>query len=158
MTLMVNLTSSKKPFLRLAHTRSNTGAREWAKKGREKNMASSKKTKKRTFACGHKGYGILCHRCAQANDLETKANELAQAIKAQAKTLPAFVVVQKAAKATETAPELESGILIKGGGQRIFIGTNNKDQETALTQAVATMREHATRLEARPENKVRVFS
>jgi hypothetical protein len=68
------------------------------------------------------------------------------------------VVVQKAAKATETTPELEPGILIKGGGQRIFIGTNNKSQETALTQAVATLREHATRLGALPENKVLVFS
>lgn len=32
-------------------------------------------TKKR-FSCGHKGYGEHCHRCAQAEALEQKANAL----------------------------------------------------------------------------------
>ncbi len=32
-------------------------------------------TKKR-FSCGHKGYGEYCHRCAQAEALEQKANSL----------------------------------------------------------------------------------
>lgn len=123
-------------------------------------MATRRKTKGRRqpWACGHRGFGVECHRCGQANELETRANELAQAIKTKAKTLPGFVTVQKAAKATDTTPELESGILVKGGGQRVFVVTNNKNQEAALAQAVEVMREHATRLKARPEDTARVIS
>lgn len=118
-------------------------------------MATRRKTKGRRqpWACGHKGFGLECHRCAQANELETRANELAQALKTKAKTFPGFVT-----KTADANQELESGILVKGGGQRVFVATNNKDQNFALSKAVELMREHATRLKAKSENKVRVVS
>lgn len=95
-------------------------------------------------ACGHKGFGAVCHRCGQAQDLENKANELASAIKAKA--LPSFVWVK------EASPNQEPGILIKAGAQRVFVGTASRSQEAALTQAVTIMRGHAARLLARPKD------
>ncbi|MGD1901071.1 MAG: hypothetical protein ACFB9N_02395 [Geitlerinemataceae cyanobacterium] len=37
--------------------------------------------RKKTFPCGHKGYGQICHRCAE----EAKLKERAQEVKAQKK-------------------------------------------------------------------------
>lgn len=94
------------------------------------------KGRMRPWVCGHKGFGASCHRCAQANELEMKANALAQFLKNKDKTLPDFVVVS------------EDGMVIRAGGVRIATGTKG-NQETALTNAVSTMREHATRLSKR---------
>lgn len=33
---------------------------------------------KKTFKCGHKGYGVTCHRCDEAQRLEDIANGKAQ--------------------------------------------------------------------------------
>lgn len=103
-------------------------------------MAKRRLTKgrMRPWACGHRGFGGFCHRCAQANELETRANALAQAVKNKSKTLPEFV---------EVLPE---GLVIRAGGQRITTGTN-ANQETALSQIVTVMREHSTRLLKRTE-------
>ncbi|MGC9502119.1 DUF7682 family zinc-binding protein [Baaleninema sp.] len=32
--------------------------------------------RKKTFPCGHKGYGQVCHRCAQAKVLETQKEQV----------------------------------------------------------------------------------
>lgn len=104
------------------------------------------KGRRQKRSCGHRGYGLCCHRCEQANELVTRANELHAALEAKTKKFPDFVEIQKAEKATETTPETQPGVLVRGGGQRVFIVTNNRPQEAALSQAVTVMREHAERL------------
>ena len=93
----------------------------------------------RPWACGHRGFGAFCHRCAQANELETRANALVQAIKTRAKELPEFV---------QTIPE---GFVIRAGGERIVATIGNTTQDTAISKAIGTMREHATRLSKRED-------
>lgn len=90
--------------------------------------------RRRAWACGHRGFGASCNRCSQANDLETKANDLAQHIKTKAKLLPSFVESR------------DDGLVIRAGGQHVFCSTNNSTPEAALTYGVGVMREHATRL------------
>jgi hypothetical protein len=86
------------------------------------------------WACGHKGFGSKCARCDQANDLETKANSLAQAVKTKAKELPAFVELS------------EKEVVVRAGAQRVSAGLHNNSLESALGICVAAMREHSTRL------------
>lgn len=90
--------------------------------------------RRRPWACGHRGFGATCNRCAQANELETRANALAQFIKTKAKDLPSFVEVQN------------DRFVVRAGGVHISCVTHNNTQEAALTQGVAQMREHASRL------------
>lgn len=90
--------------------------------------------RRRPWACGHRGYGAECNRCVQANELETRANALAQMLKTKTKELPGFV---------ESLPD---GFVIRAGGQRMVAGTNNANHEASFTRAVTVMREHASRL------------
>lgn len=114
-------------------------------------MAVARKTKGRRIAwsCFHKGFGKFCHRCAQAEQLTTQADALAQ----KPNPLPDFVKVQKAEKATETSPALQAGVLVKSGGHRVFASTYNRSLESALSQVVSVMREYAQKLKARPKDK-----
>jgi hypothetical protein len=107
-------------------------------------MAGSRKTRGRLspFACGHRGFGVECHRCGQANELETRANELAQIVKNQGKALPAYV------SATEAS------VLVRAGGQRVEVQLTGKLTVLgAVGSCVQYMREHATRLQ-KAENPV----
>jgi hypothetical protein len=55
-------------------------------------------------------------------------------IKTKAKEIPSFVEVQS------------DRLVIRAGGVQVSCATNNNTQEAALTQGVAQMREHASRL------------
>src|SRR5207245_7489525 len=101
-------------------------------------MATSRRTRGRRapFKCGHRGYGTGCHRCDQANELETRANELAQVVKTQAKALPDYVT------ATNDA------VRVRAGGVKVeALLTGKLSRDGALAQIVETMRSHATRLQ-----------
>jgi hypothetical protein len=89
------------------------------------------------WACGHRGFGPSCNRCAQANELETRANALVQFIKTKGDIAPSFVDVQP------------GKLIIRAGGQHISCSTNNISPENALLHGIQVMREHATRLQAR---------
>lgn len=102
-------------------------------------MGSRRRTRgrRKPFNCGHRGFGAECNRCGQANQLETRANELAQALKNKAKTLPDFV---------ELTPD---SFTVRAGGVRVSAKTTGDNFYTdgAVTTAIVALREHATRLQ-----------
>lgn len=91
--------------------------------------------RRRPFGCGHRGFGSECNRCAQANQLEVRANELAQAFKNKSRNLPDFVEA--------TADTLT----VRAGGVRVSSNIVNNNAEPAITNLVVGLREHATRLQ-----------
>jgi len=99
-------------------------------------MAAKRLTRGRRtpWSCGHRGFGVSCARCSQANDLETKANIIAQMIKTKSKEFPGFVEV------------LSDKIIIRAGGKHISCATTNVAQDVALLEGITEMRNHASRL------------
>lgn len=95
------------------------------------------------FACGHKGWGCLCHRCEQADQIEVRANELAQVLKTKGSKLPEYVTVAK---------ENGTTVSIRGGG-RVWRAevTGKKTQENVIAELVHQSREYATHLKNRVE-------
>lgn len=101
------------------------------------------------FACGHKGFGVLCHRCEQANQIEVRSNELAQLLKTKGSKLPEFVTVTQV-NGTQVS--------IRGGGRSWSAEvTGKKSQESVIAELIHLTREYATHLKNRSDQKTKQF-
>lgn len=92
--------------------------------------------RRRPFAGrGHRGFGVTCHRCEQAEQLEVRANELALLIKTATSTFPTYLTVEK------------DTVTIKGGGKS-FHGhvTGKLTVNSVVAQLCHTMREFSNHL------------
>ena len=101
------------------------------------------------FACGHKGWGVTCHRCAQANQIEVRANELAQILKTKGTEFPEYVRIIK---------ENGTRVSIRGGG-RVWTAElqGKKTQESVLSELIHQARTYATSLKMRSGEAVKKF-
>lgn len=93
--------------------------------------------------CAHRGFGVVCHRCEQAAQLETRANDLAYIVKNKGHKFPEYVLSTKDANGVEQ-------VIVKGGGGR-FVGVISGHKSSVLStvaELVHKMREHATYLKA----------
>lgn len=100
------------------------------------------------FNCGHRGWGVECHRCAQGNQMLARAEELASLVKDGGKTTrtPEWVELP--------SNENKGTLSVSAGGHRFaVVMTSKMTGKDAMTQVVVSMKQESKRMFSRPTNE-----